>query len=284
MRIIFVSGVSGAGKTVFIKALEDLGFYCVDNLPVPLLVDFVNILKVRESFQDVCVVIDIREKVFLSEIDQAISNVKEKNVGLQVQIVFLDARDDILLRRYSETRRKHPVDIYDIQKGIDEERYLLRNIRKNADFIIDTSELSPYQLRKKAEEIAFGRVSRSRLSIKILSFGYKYGIPRDVDMIFDVRFVDNPYYIPTLKDKTGKDKDVMNFLKKLKETNIFLDKLKDLLTFMFENFIIQDKSIITVAFGCTGGRHRSVFFAEEIYNFFKEKYPDMVIVHRDINH
>lgn len=284
MRIIFVSGVSGAGKTVFIKALEDLGFYCVDNLPVPLLGNFVNILKERKSFEDVCVVIDIREKVFLGEIDREIEKIKETNHDLNVQIVFLDARDDIVLRRYSETRRKHPIDIYDIQKGIDEERYLLRNIRKNADFIIDTSELSPHQLSKKVEEIAFGKISSSRLSIKILSFGYKFGIPRDVDMIFDVRFIDNPYYVPQLKDKKGTDKDVIDFLKNLKETNIFLDKIKDLLSFMFENFILQDKSIITIAFGCTGGRHRSVFFAEEIYSFFKNKYHDIVILHRDIYH
>lgn len=284
MRIIFVSGVSGAGKTVFIKALEDLGFYYVDNLPVPLLGNFVNILKERKSFEDVCVVIDIREKVFLGEIDREIEKIKETNHDLNVQIVFLDARDDIVLRRYSETRRKHPIDIYDIQKGIDEERYLLRNIRKNADFIIDTSELSPHQLSKKVEEIAFGKISSSRLSIKILSFGYKFGIPRDVDMIFDVRFIDNPYYVPQLKDKKGTDKDVIDFLKNLKETNIFLDKIKDLLSFMFENFILQDKSIITIAFGCTGGRHRSVFFAEEIYSFFKNKYHDIVILHRDIYH
>ena len=284
MRIIFVSGVSGAGKTVFIKALEDLGFYCVDNLPVPLLGNFVNILKERKSFEDVCVVIDIREKVFLGEIDREIEKIKETNHDLNVQIVFLDARDEIVLRRYSETRRKHPIDIYDIQKGIDEERYLLRNIRKNADFIIDTSELSPHQLSKKVEEIAFGKISSSRLSIKILSFGYKFGIPRDVDMIFDVRFIDNPYYVPQLKDKKGTDKDVIDFLKNLKETNIFLDKIKDLLSFMFENFILQDKSIITIAFGCTGGRHRSVFFAEEIYSFFKNKYHDIVILHRDIYH
>lgn len=284
MRIIFVSGVSGAGKTVFIKALEDLGFYCVDNLPVPLLGNFVNILKARKSFEDVCVVIDIREKVFLGKIDKEIEKIKETNHDLNVQIVFLDARDDIVLRRYSETRRKHPIDIYDIQKGIDEERYLLRNIRKNADFIIDTSELSPHQLSKKVEEIAFGKISSSRLSIKILSFGYKFGIPMDVDMIFDVRFIDNPYYIPQLKDKKGTDKDVIDFLKNLKETNIFLDKIKDLLSFMFENFILQDKSIITIAFGCTGGRHRSVFFAEEIYSFFKNKYHDIVILHRDIYH
>ena len=284
MRIIFVSGVSGAGKTVFIKALEDLGFYCVDNLPVPLLGNFVNILKERKSFEDVCVVIDIREKVFLGEIDREIEKIKETNHDLNVQIVFLDARDEIVLRRYSETRRKHPIDIYDIQKGIDEERCLLRNIRKNADFIIDTSELSPHQLSKKVEEIAFGKISSSRLSIKILSFGYKFGIPRDVDMIFDVRFIDNPYYVPQLKDKKGTDKDVIDFLKNLKETNIFLDKIKDLLSFMFENFILQDKSIITIAFGCTGGRHRSVFFAEEIYSFFKNKYHDIVILHRDIYH
>ncbi len=284
MRIIFVSGLSGAGKTVFIKALEDLGFYCVDNLPVPLLNDFVKILKERNSFHNVCVVIDVREKVFLGEIDEEIARIRKANKDLNIQIVFLDARDDILLRRYSETRRKHPIDIYDIQKGIDEERYLLRKIRRNADFIIDTSDLSPHQLSKKVEEIAFGKISGSRLSIKILSFGYKFGIPKDVDIIFDVRFIENPYYNPLLKDKNGKEKDVIDFLKNLKETSIFLEKIKDLLSFMFENFILQDKSLVTIAFGCTGGRHRSVFFAEEIYSFFKDKYNDIVITHRDIYH
>ncbi|MCX7771105.1 MAG: RNase adapter RapZ [Proteobacteria bacterium] len=284
MRIIFVSGVSGAGKTVFIKALEDLGFYCVDNLPVPLLNNFVKILKERKNFENVSVVIDIREKVFLEDIDKEIETIKEKNPDLIFQTVFLDARDEILLRRYSETRRKHPVDIYDIEKGIDEERYLLRSIRKGSDFIIDTSELTPYQLRKKAEEIAFGKIESSRLSIKIVSFGYKFGIPRDVDIIFDVRFIDNPFYVPHLRDKTGKDKEVIEFIRNLKQTSIFLDKVKDLLSFMFENFILQDKNIVTVAFGCTGGRHRSVFFAEEVYDFFKDRYHDIIVLHRDINH
>ncbi len=285
MRIIFVSGVSGAGKTVFIKALEDLGFYCVDNLPVPLLGDFINLLRTKSKHKKIGVVVDIREKEFLDGFDDVANKIKKFSSDVSFQFVFLDARDEIVLRRYSETRRKHPVDIYDILKGLNEERYLLKPIKQIADFIIDTSDLTPHQLRKKAEEIVLGKLNKSsKLNVKIISFGYKYGIPIDLDIIFDMRFIDNPYYIPGLRDKTGLDDEVIKFLESKQETLIFLNKLYDIITFMFENFTKQEKSFVTIGFGCTGGKHRSVFFAEKLYNFLKDKYHDILIVHRDINH
>jgi UPF0042 nucleotide-binding protein len=284
MRIIFVSGVSGAGKTVFIKALEDLGFYCVDNLPVPLLVEFIDLLRTKSKYKEIGIVVDIREKEFLDGFDNIVNEIKKFSSDISLQFVFLDARDEILLRRYSETRRKHPIDIFDILKGLNEERYLLKPIKQISDFIIDTSDLTPHMLRKKAEEIVLGKLNKSRLNVKIISFGYKYGIPRDVDIIFDMRFIDNPYYVAEMKDKTGLDDEVKKFLESKQETLIFLEKLYDIITFMFENFIKQEKSFVTVGFGCTGGKHRSVFFAENLYNFLKDKYHDILVVHRDINH
>jgi len=284
MRIIFVSGVSGAGKTVFIKALEDLGYYCVDNLPVPLLGDFISLLRTKNKHREIGIVVDIREKEFLDDFDNMLSEIKKFSSDISFQFVFLDARDEIVLRRYSETRRKHPVDIYDILKGLDEERYLLKPIKQIADFLIDTSDLTPHQLRKKAEEIVLGKLDKSRLNVKILSFGYKYGIPIDVDIIFDMRFIDNPYYIPEMRDKTGLDDEVIRFLESRQETLIFLNKLYDIIIFMLENFVKQEKSFVTIGFGCTGGKHRSVFFAEKLYNFLKDMYHDILIVHRDINH
>jgi UPF0042 nucleotide-binding protein len=284
MRIIFVSGVSGAGKTVFIKALEDLGFYCVDNLPVPLLVEFIDLLRTKSKYKEIGIVVDIREKEFLDGFDNIVNEIKKFSSDISLQFVFLDARDEIVLRRYSETRRKHPIDIFDILKGLNEERYLLKPIKQISDFIIDTSDLTPHLLRKKAEEIVLGKLNKSRLNVKIISFGYKYGIPRDVDIIFDMRFIDNPYYVAEMKDKTGLDDEVKKFLESKQETLIFLEKLYDIITFMFENFIKQEKSFVTVGFGCTGGKHRSVFFAEKLYNFLKDKYHDILVVHRDINH
>ena len=284
MRIIFVSGVSGAGKTVFIKALEDLGFYCVDNLPVPLLVEFIDLLRTKSKYKEIGIVVDIREKEFLDGFDNIVNEIKKFSSDIILQFIFLDARDEIVLRRYSETRRKHPIDIFDILKGLNEERYLLKPIKQISDFIIDTSDLTPHMLRKKAEEIVLGKLNKSRLNVKIISFGYKYGIPRDVDIIFDMRFIDNPYYVAEMKDKTGLDDEVKKFLESKQETLIFLEKLYDIITFMFENFIKQEKSFVTVGFGCTGGKHRSVFFAEKLYNFLKDKYHDILVVHRDINH
>lgn len=283
MKIIIVSGVSGAGKTVFIKMLEDLGFFCVDNLPVPLIGNFVSILKERKTLEDVAVVIDVREKDFLFNIENIINEIKGANRDIVIKVIFLDARDEALLRRYSETRRKHPVDTLNIKRGLEEERYFLKSIKNIADIIIDTTELTPFQLRKKAEEVALGRIEASRISIKVISFGYKYGIPNDADIIFDTRFIENPFYVHGLREKTGKEKEVIKFLESKKEAKIFIKKVKDILQFMLENFVKQDKHIVSIAFGCTGGRHRSVYFSEIIYNFLKNNYSDIVLVHRDIN-
>lgn len=281
MELFLVSGVSGSGKTVFLKALEDLGYYCVDNLPIPLLIDFIKVMKNANEFERVAVVIDIREKKFLDQTNEIFEQI-EKISFVRFKIVFLDAKDAILERRFSETRRRHPVDIYNLEKSFAEERILLNLFKEKAGYILDTSGYNNYELRKKAEEIAFGNIEKSRVSVKIMSFGYKYGLPTDADIVFDTRFLPNPFYISELKNKTGKDSEVKSYIKGFAASADFIKLTKKLLFFMIENFEKEGKNFISIAFGCTGGRHRSVYMAEIFCKIIKRKYPDTHISHRDI--
>lgn len=281
MDFFLISGVSGSGKTVFLKALEDLGYFCVDNLPIPLLINFLEIMHTSEELTKVAVVIDIREKKFLNQA----KNFLEKVEGLsyiKLKIVFLDAKNEILERRYNETRRKHPIDIYNLEQSFEEERSQLNVFKEKADFVIDTSNYNNYELRKKAEELASGKIQKSRVSIKITSFGYKFGLPNDVDIVFDMRFLSNPFYISGLKHKTGKDFEVKNFIKSDRNSVEFIKMARKILLFMIENFEKQGKNFISIAFGCTGGRHRSVYIAEVFYRIINNKFPDTHILHRDI--
>lgn len=280
MKIFLITGVSGAGKTVFVKALEDIGYYCVDNLPVPLLNNFFDLLKKEKKYDKIAVVIDIREKFFIVESNSILKNIQKKISN--IKIIFLEARDEILLRRFSETRRKHPLNSFDILSSIDEERKILKIFKEKADYIIDTSTFSNYDLRKQAELISEGKIEPQRIQLKIMSFGFKYGLPIDVDNVFDVRFVPNPYYVPELKDKTGLDEEVKTFLIGKKVTVDFIKKLKTLLPFMIKNYDKEGKNLIVIAFGCTGGKHRSVYFADYFYNFLREKYKNISLFHRDL--
>lgn len=281
MDFFLISGVSGSGKTVFLKALEDSGFFCVDNLPIPLLIDFLEVMRSSEELTKVAVVIDIREKSFLKQTTNLIEKIQSLPY-VNLKIVFLDAKDEILERRYNETRRKHPINIYNLEQSFEEERKQLNVFKENADFIIDTSSYNNYDLRKKAVEIASGKIQKSRVSIKITSFGYKFGVPNDVDIMFDMRFIANPYYIPSLKDKTGKDFEVKKFIKSDRVSVEFIKMARKLLLFMIENFEKQGKNFISIAFGCTGGRHRSVYMSEVFYKIIRNKFPDTHILHRDI--
>jgi len=281
MELFLISGVSGSGKTVFLKALEDLGYYCVDNLPIPLLINFLNLLKASNEFDKVSVVVDIREKSFLNQAKDVLYQLENLQL-VSLKIVFLDAKDEILERRYSETRRKHPIDVYNLEKSFEEERSMLSVIKQKANFIVDTSNYNNYELRKKAEELAFGKIKKSRVSIKITSFGYKYGLPNDVDIVFDMRFLSNPFYINELKNKTGKDFEVKKFIKSDPASAEFIKTARKMLLFMIENFEKQGKNFISIAFGCTGGRHRSVYMSELFYKIIRNKYPDTHIFHRDL--
>lgn len=281
MLLALISGVSGSGKTVFLRALEDIGFYCVDNLPIPLLVDFVNVINNSGKFDKAAVVIDVRERNFFPQLKEII-DILERYENITLKITFLDARKEILERRYSETRRKHPVDFYNLEKSFEEERELLKIFRKKADFILDTSDYTVYDLRRKAEEIGCGKITSSRISIKITSFGYKYGLPSDVDIVFDMRFLPNPHYIPELKDKTGKDWEVKMFIKNNPLSAEFIKLTRKLVFLMLEHFDKEGKNFISLAFGCTGGRHRSVYIADVFYKILKKKYQNTVIFHRDV--
>ena len=281
MELFLISGVSGSGKTVFLKALEDLGYYCVDNLPIPLLINLLNLLKASNEFDKVSVVVDIREKSFLNQAKDVLYQLENLQF-VSLKIVFLDAKDEILERRYSETRRKHPIDVYNLEKSFEEERSILSVIKQKANFIVDTSNYNNYELRKKAEELAFGKIKKSRVSIKITSFGYKYGLPNDVDIVFDMRFLSNPFYINELKNKTGKDFEVKKFIKSDPASAEFIKTARKMLLFMIENFEKQGKNFISIAFGCTGGRHRSVYMSELFYKIIRNKYPDTHIFHRDL--
>ncbi len=282
MKIFLITGISGSGKTVFVKALEDLGFFCVDNLPVPLLDNFFSLIKKSKKYSKIAIVIDVREKFFLSQLENNINNISRKLGTDGLKIIFLDARDEVLIRRFSETRRKHPINSFDIQQSIDEERKLLKPLRDRADFIIDTSRFSNYDLRKKAELISEGFITKDRVQLKIISFGFKNGVPLEADNVFDVRFIPNPYYVPQLKDKLGTDLEVSEFIKKKKVTRQFIKMLKELLPFMIQHYDKEGKNFITIAFGCTGGRHRSVFFAEYFYDYLKKTYCNISVWHRDI--
>lgn len=281
MELFLVTGISGSGKTVFLKALEDVGYYCVDNLPVPLLEDFLKLIQESKEFEKIAVVIDIRERNFLSVTEKVLERISQL-VFLKIKIVFLDAKDSILIRRFSETRRKHPVDVYDLEKSFAEERLALKILKDRADFIIDTSSYNNYDLRKKAEELSLGNIEKSRVSIKITSFGYKYGLPFDVDIVFDMRFLPNPYYFGELKHLTGKDSEVRKFIKNSEGSAQFIIMAKKLILFMIKEFEKEGKNFISIAFGCTGGRHRSVYMAEVFYKILKKKYDDTHIFHRDI--
>ncbi len=267
MKIFLITGISGSGKTIFVKALEDLGYYCVDNLPVPLLYNFFKLIEISKKYDKVAIVIDVRERFFLSDLENNVKNIYEMFDSVRLKIIFLDARDEVLIRRFSETRRKHPINSFDIQQSIEKERKLLKPFRDRADYIIDTSRFSNYDLRKKAELIAEGSVSKERVQIKIISFGFKNGVPLEADNVFDVRFVPNPYYEPELKDKIGTDKEVSDFIRKKRVTARFIKLISELLPFIIKNYDKEGKNFITIAFGCTGGRHRSVFFAEYFYNY-----------------
>lgn len=281
MDLFLISGVSGAGKTVFLKALEDLGYYCVDNLPVPLILDFIKIMETSPEFDKIGLVIDIREKTFLSQIDETLTKLDDLK-ELKKRIVFLDAKDDILIRRFSETRRRHTIDRYDLEKSIEEERKLLKIFKDRADVILDTSAYSTYDLRKKVKEIAQGKIEKTRISIKIMSFGYKYGLPIDVDIVFDMRFLPNPFYVKELKNKTGKDLSVQKFIKNSPVFSEFVKITRKQLLLVLEHFEKEDKNFVSIAFGCTGGQHRSVYAAEIFYRVLKKFYPEIILLHRDI--
>ena len=271
MRFVVVTGMSGSGKTTALKMLEDVGFYCVDNLPLLLVEKFVEMVAVPESeFNKIALGLDVRADIHFEEASGILKGLKES--GVPVEILFLDSDDDSLIKRYKETRRVHPLtqDGGSVEEGVQKERQILEEIRKSADYVLDTTNLLTRELKAELDRIFVKNEAYNSLMITIQSFGFKYGIPTDADLVFDVRFLPNPYYIDGLRNKTGNDPEIQEYVMGFEETGEFLDKLTDMLQFLIPNYVKEGKYRLVVAIGCTGGKHRSVTLANALYNRLKD--------------
>lgn len=281
IKMVIITGMSGAGKTVAIQSFEDLGYFCVDNLPPNLLPKFLELMKESGSkMNKVALVMDLRGREFFESLFQALDDMAEKT-WINPQILFLDAKDATLVTRYKETRRSHPLATTGLPlEGIKNERELLEELKGRSQMIFDTSELKPRELREKILK-QFAEDAEHTFSVNVLSFGFKYGVPIDADLVFDVRFLPNPHYIDHMRPKTGLEEEVSSYVLKWTETQKFLEKVLDLLTFMLPYYKREGKSQLVIAIGCTGGQHRSVTLAEHIAKHYKDDYQTHVS-HRDI--
>lgn len=281
MKFVIVTGMSGAGKSTALKMLEDIGYFCVDNLPVPLIEKFAELTyNPNSELSKVAIGIDIRTG--LREVEKALCALKES--GCFYEILFMDAADDVLVKRFKETRRSHPyAGTGRVEEGIRRERKELEYLKGHATYIFDTSKLLTRELKSEMDRVFLKNKGFNNLFITVLSFGFKYGIPNDADLVFDVRFLPNPYYIDELKSRTGNDKEVQDYVLNFKEAGIFLDKLEDMLKFLIPNYVLEGKNQLVIAIGCTGGKHRSVTLANKIYERLKENDGfGIKIEHKDI--
>lgn len=282
MRFLIVSGMSGAGKITALKMLEDIGYFCVNNLPIELLRKFAEIAYDKKiEVEDVAVGINIRSEEEVPQLTRSLDTLAQE--GYPYEILFLDANNETLIKRYKETRRSHPL-VKDgrVEAGIIKERKLIDFIKKEAKYIIDTSELLTRELKIELEKIFLKNEPYSNFIITVLSFGFKYGIPTEADLVFDVRFLPNPYYDLELRPLTGNDKPIQDFVMNCEEASTFLDKLEDMMQFLIPNYINEGKYSLVVAIGCTGGKHRSVTLANGIYERMKALPYSVKCEHRDI--
>jgi UPF0042 nucleotide-binding protein len=276
---VIVTGISGAGKASALKAFEDLGFHAVDNLPLELLPDFAALVEKSSEMQDAAIVVDVREGESLDRLPQILIEVKRL---LRTRVVFLDAQDAVLVRRYSETRRPHPLGRKEtVARSIVEERQLLDPIRNVADTLIDTSNYNVHELRAQIQSRFGSKDESKQLLVSCLSFGFKNGVPLDADMVFDVRFLPNPHYVPEFRKLTGLDARVADYVRGYPQTTEFMNRVTDLLLYLLPHYIEEGKSYLTVAFGCTGGQHRSVMMAVEIGARLKRAGYHVKTLHRD---
>lgn len=281
MQIIIISGMSGAGKSSAVKAMEDAGFYCVDNMPPQLIPAFAEICRQSGGeIEKVALVVDMRSGTLFKQLFGALDEILGKNIGYE--ILFLEANNEVLISRYKQTRRSHPLSPDGgVTEGIAKERELIADVRARANYIIDTSSLTPLQLKEEVNKIFLNGVKYKSMVIKIESFGFKNGIPNDADLVFDVRFLPNPFYINELKAKTGMDEDVRNYVFSYEQTKIFSQKLKEMISFLVPYYMEEGKTELVIAIGCTGGKHRSVAIAEDLYSHISKSDYRTVIKHRD---
>ncbi len=302
MRFVIVTGMSGGGKRTALKMLEDMGFYCVDNLPVPLLENFFELIVTPNSeISKLALGLDVRADQNFKEAEDILR--KMKGNGYSFELLFMEASDAVLIKRYKESRRIHPlamtadmsavlqkddgishqpVNAGSLEDGIKKERKILKNVKKNADYIFDTSNLLTRELKEELDKIFVRNEEYNNLMVRIISFGFKYGIPADADMVFDVRFLPNPFYIDELKHLTGNDKPVRDYVMSYPEAGEFLDKLCDMISFLLPNYVKEGKHQLVIGIGCTGGKHRSVTLANELYCRMRDKRKyGLTIAHRD---
>ena len=285
MRFVMVTGMSGGGKSTAMRLLEDMGYYCVDNLPIQLIDKFVELLSTPNTeITKVAIGVDVRTDQSFARVEKTLSCLRQN--GMVFEVLFMDASDAVLVKRYKESRRMHPLCSAEnprIEDGIEKEREILQQVKKDADYVIDTSKLLTRELKEELDRIFVRNENYNSLMVTILSFGFKHGIPADADLVFDVRFLPNPYYIEDLKPKTGNDKEVQDYVCSFPETGVFLDKLTDMIQFLIPNYVKEGKYRLVIAIGCTGGKHRSVTLANKLYERMKaEGHYGIKLYHRDV--
>lgn len=283
MRFVVVTGMSGAGKSTALKMLEDVGYYCVDNLPFSLIPKLAELTSMpNEEISKIAVGIDIRNKHSFSEFEQILDELTQ--IKFEYEILFLDSRDDVLIKRYKETRRAHPLaGDGRVDKGIEKEREKLESLRKRADYILDTSTMLTRELKIELHKIFVKNKEFKNIYVTVLSFGFKYGIPSDADLVFDVRFLPNPYYIEHLRHQTGNDREIREYVMENDKAKQFLEKLTDMIRFLIPNYVAEGKHQLVIAIGCTGGKHRSVTLANELFEALSDDDNyGIKVEHRDI--
>jgi len=280
-RFVIISGLSGAGKSVAIKCFEDLDFFCVDNIPPQLIPKFSEMcLNSRGKLYKIAFVVDIRGEIFFREIDKSLRELE--GMKIHPEILFLDAKDEVIVRRFSETRRKHPLQFsQSILENVNQERKRLKELKSRASMIIDTSHLSPKQLNIEIRRY-FQKETIKGIQISLMSFGYKYGVPIDVDLVFDARFLPNPYYNNELSELSGKEDKIKDYLMQFPVTQQFIERFFSLIDFIIPYYVQEGKNYLSIAIGCTGGRHRSVFLVDQFHQLLKPKNYNIFVRHRDI--
>lgn len=284
MRCVIVTGMSGAGKSTALKMLEDVGYFCVDNLPVPLIPKMADLLRVPGSeLNKAALGVDIRSGQSLEEMAEVLRELD--GAGMKYEILFLESSDHVLIKRYKETRRFHPLAGNDgrVDEGIRKERERIRFLKERADYLVDTSQMLTRELKRELNKIFVENKEYKNLYISVLSFGFKYGIPPDSDLVFDVRFLPNPYYIEDLRSQSGNDREVREYVMNNEKAAEFLDKMADLVEFLIPNYVQEGKTQLVIAIGCTGGKHRSVTLANELFELLsKNENYGIRVEHRDI--